>query len=195
MGKDLVGLVLGDVTGHGFAASLLMASTHAYLRALVETSVSLTELMQHVHRALHRELEPERFVSMLIVRLDTRENTLTYVNAGHPSGFVLDESGEILTSMDSTTQPLALLPTIDPKEIGPIALRRGQLILLMTDGLLEALSPSGEEFGLDRVLRVTRRHQSAASGEILSALYAAVQEFTGRMRPEDDITVMIVKRT
>ena len=65
----------------------------------------------------------------------------------------------------------------------------------MTDGLLEALSPSGEEFGLDRVLRVTRRHQSAASGEILSALYAAVQEFTGRMRPEDDITVMIVKRT
>ena len=150
--------------------------------------------MQNVHRALHRELEPERFVSMLIARLDTDEDTLTYVNAGHPSGFILDESGEIITALESTTQPLALLPTIDPQEVGPIRLLRGQLVLLMTDGLLEAQSPDGQEFGLDRVLRVTRAHQIKSAAEISTELYAAVQEFTGRTRPEDDITAMIVKR-
>ena len=194
MGHGRVGLVLGDVTGHGFGASLLMATTHAYARALVETSKGLCDLMQNIHRALHRELEPERFVSMLIVRLDTIEHTLTHVNAGHPSGFVLDENGEILTTMDSSTQPLALLPSIDPKEIGPIPMLPGQMALLMTDGLFEAQSPDGEEFGLERVLQVARAHRSAPAAGISSALYDAVRDFTGRVRPEDDITLMIVKR-
>jgi sigma-B regulation protein RsbU (phosphoserine phosphatase) len=194
MGDGCVGLVVGDVTGHGFAASLLMASTHAYLRALVETYLDPCELIHHVHFALYRELEPERFVSILLARLNYQEHTLTYVNAGHPSGYVLDESGNILTSMDSVTWPLATMPTIDPKEIGPIHLQEGQLLLLMTDGLLEAESPAGEAFGLDRVLAVTREHQRAPAAEVLDALYLAVGGFTGRKRPEDDITVIVVKR-
>jgi sigma-B regulation protein RsbU (phosphoserine phosphatase) len=194
MGDGCIGLVVGDVTGHGFSASLLSASTHAYLRALVETYADPRELIEHVHSALHRELEPERFVSMILARLNFQEHTLTYVNAGHPSGYVLDESGNILASMDSVTWPLATMPTIDPREIGPIHLQEGQLVLLMTDGILEAESPTGEDFGLDRVLAVARERQHAPAAEILDALYRAVKGFTSRERPLDDITVIVVKR-
>lgn len=107
---------------------------------------------------------------------------------------MLDMSGNILTSLDSTTWLLAMLPGIEPEEIGPIRLHKGQLALLMTDGLLEARSPAGEDFGLDRALEVTREHQRAPAAEILDALYLAVDEFTRRKWPEDDITLVVLKR-
>jgi PAS domain S-box-containing protein len=194
MGDGSMCVVVGDVTGHGFSAALLMASTHAYLRALVEFHPDLCDLVTRVHTALRRELAPGRFVSALLARLDFRNHTLTCVNAGHPSGYVLDRGGSILASLDSTTWPLAVLPEIRPVEVGPIRLQEGQLALLMTDGVLEARSPTGEDFGLERVLEVAREHQCASAAQILDALYLAIHEFTGRERPEDDVTVVLVKR-
>ncbi|MBW2542159.1 MAG: SpoIIE family protein phosphatase [Deltaproteobacteria bacterium] len=194
MGADHIGLVVGDVTGHGFSASLLMASTRAYLRALAEAYPDPCELITHVHTALYRELEPERFVSLILAKLDFRKHSISYVNAGHSSGYVFGPEGDVLTTLDSTTFPVATLPEIAPQEIGPIYLREGQLVLLMTDGLYEARSETGEDFGLERVLRTVRDHQEASAVEIIDALHLAVRTFTARVRPEDDITIVIVKR-
>jgi PAS domain S-box-containing protein len=189
-----LGVVVGDVSGHGFSASLLMATTHAYLRSLAASHPDLCELVSLVHAALWREIEEGRFVTLLLARVDPQNHTLTYVNAGHPSGYVLDAKGNVLVSLESSTFPLAALSWISPKEGGPISLHEGELLLLVTDGLLEARSPTGPGFGLQRVLEVVRGCLRDPAAQIVEALHIAVREFTGRERPEDDITIVAVKR-
>jgi len=188
-----LGLVVADVSGHGFGSALLMASTHATLRSLATAFDRIDEIVARTNALLCNETEDDKFVTMLLARLDPEGRSLSYVNAGHPAGCVLDASGAVKATLDSTGLPLGISPDEEFPSGGPIALEPGDLVLLLTDGVLEARSPEGAQFGVERALEVVRaaRHQPAAA--IIELLREAVCRFAWQSKLPDDLTALVVK--
>lgn len=193
MDDERVGVVVGDVSGHGLAPSLLMASTHAYMRTLAKMQSELPDILALVNSSLVAETEDDRFVTMLFACLNPRTRTFVYANAGHPTGYVIDSPGQIKALLKSEAMPLGIMSENEFPVADPIALDPGDLVLLLTDGILEALSPEGTFFGAERVLDVVRQHRQRTAAEITEALRDAVRRFTGRERLVDDVTAVVIK--
>jgi serine phosphatase RsbU (regulator of sigma subunit) len=186
-------IVIGDVSGHGLSAALVMSSTRAYLRGLALASLGIDELLSTANRALVNETEGDRFVTLLYVRLSPGALRLSYTSAGHPPAYVMSASGGIRGTLESTAIPLGILVD-EPFPVGPqIELASGDVILLLTDGVTEAFAPSGEAFGIDRALRTLRESRARSAAEIIDDLYKAVKEFSGESELTDDITAVVIK--
>ena len=156
MADRTLGLVIADVSGHGFAPALLMSAVQSHLRALVDIHAEMDVILHRVNARLVERTEESRFVTLFFAQIDPVSRRLTYVNAGHPPGFVLDKSGNLKSELASTAFLLGVLPDAEfiPKDYG--VLEPGDLLLLLTDGVLEAPSPDGIPFGVDRALGVVR---------------------------------------
>jgi PAS domain S-box-containing protein len=188
-----VGVVVGDVTGHGVSAALLMASTSAHLRSFVEDHTDVEEILVHTNSLLCRETEEGRFVTLFFARLDPATRLLHYASAGHPAGYVLDQSGGVKHMMKSITTPLAIFPDNQFPVSGPIQLEPGDLVLLVTDGIAEAMASGEVLFGEERMLEVVRAHRDLEAREIIEKLHQAVGQFTQREQPSDDLTIVVIK--
>ncbi len=186
-------LAIGDVSGHGLGPALLAVSTETLLRVLAETHVDLCELITRANFYLVRQTDEERFVTLLFGRLDPVSRVFRYVNAGHTTGYVLDQSGAIKVELKSTAMPLGVSPDATYPEGAPVTLTPGDLLVLLTDGIVEARSPTGEQFGSRRALDVIRAHDTRTAREIIDRLHRAVCAFTQQDRLEDDATAIIVK--
>jgi PAS domain S-box-containing protein len=186
-------IVVGDVSGHGFGAALLMASTAAHLRSFAEEHSDLEEIVKHTNALLNHEVEEDRFVTLLFARIGLSSGTIEYVNAGHPSGYVLDPSGDVKAVLESSTLPLAILPDGDFPVSNPIQLKPDDLIVLVTDGVLEACSSDDRVFGNQRMLETVRANRHLKAEEIIESLHRAVSEFTGGGTLQDDVTVVVMK--
>ena len=150
-----LGVVVGDVSGHGIGAALQMASTLAFLRSLAQTCATIGEIMTRLNGFVYEGTE-EDFVTLVLTRIDLKARTLTYANAGHPPGYVLDAAGDVRAELSSSTIPLGIEGHLDFPVGAPIALGPGDLVVLVTDGILEAESPEGILFGEDRLLELIR---------------------------------------
>ena len=188
-----LGIAVGDVSGHGFSSALLMASTSAHLRSFVEDHTDVEEILVHTNSLLCRETEEGRFVTLFFARLDPASRLLHFAGAGHPAGYVLDRSGNVKNVMKSNRVPLAILPESDFPVCGPIRLEPNDVVLLVTDGILEAASPEGELFGTARMLDIVRGNRRRKAAEITETLQWAVRDFIQREQPRDDVTVVVVK--
>jgi PAS domain S-box-containing protein len=188
-----MGIVVGDVSGHGFSSALLMATTSAHLRSYIEEHSDVEEILTHINAILCREVEEGRFVTFFLGRLEITSRTLHYVNAGHPSGYVIDASGEIKATLDSSTFPLAILPESEFEVSGPVALEPNDVVLLTTDGILEAQSATHELFGKERMLEVVKANRHKKASEIIDNLQQAVSDFTECHEHVDDLTTVVVK--
>jgi sigma-B regulation protein RsbU (phosphoserine phosphatase) len=134
----------------------------------------------------------DHFVTLFLLRLDPGTRSLLYASAGHCPGYVLDCQGRTKAVLASTGCPLGLdlaneFPTGPPTTLEP-----GELLVLFTDGIDEAVSPARELFGVERLLGLVRAHQREAPEAILDALFHAVGDFSGHPL-HDDITAVIVK--
>jgi PAS domain S-box-containing protein len=171
-------IAIGDVSGHGFAAALLMAEVRAYLRALALTQTDVGAVVALLNRGLIGDLR-DQFVTLLLVQLHPSLRSLRYVSAGHLAGYVLDPSGAVKGVLESTGPPLGIdLEDAFPAG-GPMPLDPGDLVLLLTDGIVEAHAPDGTLFGSDRALDAVRRHRGESAIGIVDRLYQAVRDFTG----------------
>jgi sigma-B regulation protein RsbU (phosphoserine phosphatase) len=188
-----LGIVIGDVCGHGVGSALLTASTAAHLRSFVQEHSDLRDVLVRTNCLLCREVEFGTFVTLLFTRIDTSSRTIQYVNAGHPPGYVLDRSGDVKVVMEGRTYPVALFPETDFPLSGEIGLEDGDVIVLVTDGLLEAYSPEGKAFGADRMLEVVRCNRDRSASEIVEALQVSVRRFADSGKLEDDSTVVVIK--
>jgi serine phosphatase RsbU (regulator of sigma subunit) len=191
--EDSLGIVVADVSGHDFSAALLTASSCAHLRSFVEGHSDIGEVLSHANSILCRETEDCRFVTLLFACLEPETRLLRYVNAGHPSGCVLNSSGDIKATLQSNTLPLSIELDIEFPIEGPIRLEAGDIVILMTDGILEAHSPSGEMFGTERMLACVRANRHRAMAEIIGTLRQAVRDFTQHEKLLDDVTVVGIK--
>ena len=124
--------------------------------------------------------------------LDTERGTFVYANAGHPAGYVMNAFGEVKAHLSSTSLPLAISSDAKFTLGEPVQLSPGDLVFMLTDGILEARSPDGISFGERRALEAVRSHRQMSAKEIVEGLCRTVGEFSRRQKPEDDITALIV---
>jgi serine phosphatase RsbU (regulator of sigma subunit) len=193
LGDDSLGVAIGDVSGHGIGPALLMAEVRAYLRAFAHTHAEPGEILGLVNRVLLPDIEGDRFITLLLARLDPRQRSLTYASAGHVTGYVLDDAGEIKQALPSTSIPLGINRETNFPGSAPIALADGDLVLFLTDGVLEARSPDGFVFGSQRTIDVVRFYRRSSARQIVENLYYAVCAFTQGQPQYDDITATVIK--
>jgi serine phosphatase RsbU (regulator of sigma subunit)/DNA-binding NarL/FixJ family response regulator len=188
-----LGLVVGDVCGHGLGAAIVMALTCAHLRSLTQIHNEVEEILRRINRFLIDETD--RFVTLLFARLDGPTRTLVCTNAGHPAGYVLDASGQVKARIPSTTLPLAIVQDAAFPPSDSVALKSGDVVLLLTDGVLEAKSPADEPFGIERTLEVVHSHREQPAAEIVAAIHRHVEEFCSPQKVLDDVTAIVIKVT
>jgi serine phosphatase RsbU (regulator of sigma subunit) len=184
-------VVVGDVCGHGFGPALVMAELRAYLRAFLLTRTDVGEIVRLLNRALAGDTD--RFVTLFIAKLDPATRSLVYAGAGHLPGYLFDADGEVKARLESTGLPLAILPDADyPAEAAP-PLEPGEMVLLLTDGIVEAHGPDEDLFGIERVLQLVKAHRDRPAREVLNTLFGAVRDFCGTVAQPDDMTAIVIK--
>ena len=192
MRGDAIGFAIGDSSGHGLGPALLMASTRAYVQSLCEVHADPGMILTSVNRFLGREIGDDRFVTLWLGRLDPPARTLTYSSAGHEC-YWLDGAGVLKGKLTGTALPLG----INPEELVPtapmIVLEPGDIVLLLTDGVVDTPSPSEERFGLQRTLEVIHANRDRPAAEIVEALFGALRDFLQDVPQEDDCTVVVLK--
>jgi PAS domain S-box-containing protein len=192
---DALAIVVADVTGHGVGPALVMAEVRAYLRSLFHTTDDLVSIMNTINSFLVDDLDDNLFVTMLLAKLELESGRCTYVNSGHPSGFIVDRSGEVAAELNSVCLPLGLFHDRWQCVEHPVVLSEGNIAVLATDGVLESESPYGEEYGSGRLLEVVREYRLEPAREIVEHVYAAIRNFAQEESQKDDVTIVICKRT
>jgi len=187
------GIVIADVTGHGIGPALLMAEARAYLRLLAQNQDDLGEILTTANRVLSEDIGSERFITMLLVGLDPAARLLWHANAGHPAGYVFGADGRIKLQMKRTGVPLGINPETVYPAAQPTQLASGDLVLLLTDGIDEAVSPDDQIFGIDHTLEVVRAHRDLSAREVVQKLYDEVRRFAENAPQLDDATAVVVK--
>jgi phosphoserine phosphatase RsbU/P len=188
-----LGLVVGDVSGHGFGPALIMANTRAYLRALSLTCSGVGDILTRANAALREDTADEHFVTLLYAALHPQDRTLVYASAGHNPGYVLDCDGKIRATLKSTEIPLGISSDAVFKTAEPITLATGDVLLLFTDGVVEARGPDKSDFGNERMIEVIHQNCDRPSKDIVDAIYRAAREFADDQPQKDDITVLLAK--
>lgn len=185
-------IALGDVSGKGTAAALLMSSLHAAIHGQVSAQRSLAETVSSVNRYLADNTPANRFVTLFITELDPRSGTLRYINAGHNPPLIGRADGTI-EQLSSGGFPLGILPAAE-FEVGETQLHPGESLIVYSDGVSEANNSQEEEFGMERLTDVIRRNLSASAAGMRDKVESALSAFTQTAPANDDITLVIVKR-
>ncbi|MHC4402195.1 MAG: SpoIIE family protein phosphatase [Planctomycetota bacterium] len=193
MPNGTVGFVIGDVSGHGFGPALLMASTCARLRSLAESMTPVDAILARVNTALAKETAEGRFVTLLLGVLDPQRRALVFTNAGHPAGMVLDRFGNVKAELESTALPLGILTQTAFPAAGPVVLQPGDTVVMLTDGVLEAMSSEDVFFGSSRALEIVRANLDKPAREIVERLHRAVCHFSRGETLQDDVTLLVIK--
>ncbi len=188
---ECLGLVIGDVSGHGLDSALVMAELRAVVRATARTVSEVGESLSVVNRVLVADTEDARFATLLLAVLHLPSRSLRYANAGHPPGYVLDASGRVKLQLGALGPPLGLFSEAAFSSHDGLRLSAGDSLVLFTDGVTESESPAGTPFGLDRLLEVVRARRGAPASSLVEAIRDAVQEFTDRAPLQDDLTVVV----
>jgi PAS domain S-box-containing protein len=188
-----VGIVIGDVSGHGFSSALLTFSTCAHLRSFVVDHDDLEEILQHTNSALCRETDDGLFETLLFAKLQPATRTLEYVNAGHPAGLIIDQAGKLKQSLKSSTIPLGIMADASFQTSKPIQMEVGDIAIFVTDGILETRSSDGSFFDVEHVLETVRGHLHRPARGIVEAVQENVRDFAHRQQLRDDVTIVVVK--
>lgn len=185
-------IAIGDVSGKGTPASLLMANLQATIRALVPLRLPLSELTARVNDLMCQNTGSDRFITFFWAVIDPAARTLTYVNAGHNYPYLLRADGAT-RRLDRGGMILGVLPTSTPYDEETVPLAAGDLLVLFTDGVSEAMSREEEEFGEERLEEVLVRHRDRPARETVAAVQEAVLAFTRGAQQSDDITLMTLR--
>jgi serine phosphatase RsbU (regulator of sigma subunit) len=191
LGPQRLGLIIGDVSGKGIAAALLMANLQANLRSQSALAFDQPEaLLRSVNRLFFDNTGDSAYASLLFAEYDDATRRLRYVNCGHLSGVLLRRDGS-LEQLESTSTLLGLFREWDcsmrEQELSP-----GDVLALYTDGITEASNERGEEFGERGLIATLRQHQELSCQSLLSAIVDEVRRFSSQEQ-HDDITAIIAK--
>jgi len=188
------GMVVADVCGKGIGPALVMAETRAFLRSLSRSHANLSSIMETLNQMLVQDLEEASFVTLLIASLNLQTGQLGFANAGHPPGFILDSHGTVRDTLSATGLPLGMFPDATYQCRREISLQPGDLLLFVTDGVLECENEDGVPFGEERLLDVLKNLIRLPSVKIVDAIYDAVKEFSSGNHFQDDITILVCRR-
>jgi PAS domain S-box-containing protein len=188
-----LGLVIGDVSGKGIDAALVMVAARAYLRCVAETHCDPGTVLTRVNGLLCADLEDNQFVTMMVAWVDRREGLLRYASAGHVDGLVFDAGGALKVSLPSTGPPLGLFKDATIPTEPAVRFEPGDTVVFVTDGITEAEDAQGQAFELRRVAATVRHLHHEPASKIVHQIYRAVRMFTGPTDQADDMTAVVCK--
>ena len=186
-----LGLAIGDVSGKGISAALLMASLRASLRGMMLYGLNdLAGLMQKVNRLVYEASTANRYATFFFAVYDAASRELRYVNAGHNPPVLL-RCGEV-SRLETGGLVVGLLPSV-PYAQGSLTLAPGDILLAYTDGISEAMTAADEEWGEERMIDVFRSRHLKPAEEMVSEMFRVADDFTRGAPQHDDMTVLVLK--
>lgn len=193
MPDGCIGMVIGDVSGHGLGAALLMATTRGYLRAFARNESDPAILLTKLNEELLKDLSDGLFVTMVIALLNPQENTLVYASAGHPPALLISQAGKIKYEMKSTGIPLGVIKGYQYQKSNLIKLETDDILFFLTDGVIEARSNQKIDFGFERTIEFIKSNHLISAQQLVELLIQNIRSFSANRPQEDDITLLICK--
>ena len=190
-GRECV-LFIADVSGKGVAASLLTASLEALAASPIEDGLPADEVFRRLSRQLYHRTPPEKYATAFIAVLAPETGRVRWANAGHNPSLVVRAGGEV-ERLGPTGPPLGLLPGVS-YAMAEVSLRAGDLVVLYTDGIVEAADPADDEYGLERLISVCRAWREAPLGELARRLEEDLAAFVRGVPYADDRTIVLLRR-
>ena len=187
-----IGVVFGDVAGHGMTAGLIMAMAKSAIHTQVKADGRPAMLLPRLGEVLLEMSAPNQYMTMVFAELDLEGREMSYLNAGHHFPVVYRAAADEIEYLESTGPPLGLLP-VSPGEPQKRHLNPGDVIAFYSDGLVEAFNGNDQEFGIQRLAEIvaTRSNQPAAT--IVDEVFSAVRRFSGDRAWHDDATLVVVR--
>ena len=191
-GNSRVAMVLGDVSGKGMPASLLMMGLQARVQVLIEEPKSLAEVMTRLNRITSANCPSNRFISLFFCILDGDTGDLTFCNAGHNPPLIIRANGTY-DQLKGGGPVLGILPFIEYQEYHA-KLDEGDALVIYSDGVTEANNPAGDEFEIEGLAETVIRNRVECAGAIVSHINKDLVTYTAGAPPSDDITLIVARR-
>ena len=193
-GKKRIGIVVGDVTDHGIPSALLMTTARAFLRERVQTPPSeCAAIISDVNKRLVRDVEElNLFMTMFYSEIAIKEKMIRWVKAGHEPAILYTPGTDSYELLAGAGLPLGVMEDAVYKEFQK-QINSGQIILIGTDGIKEAVDTHGEMFGNERLLDVIRQHADQPARYILDKAFESLNDFRHPLEPDDDETLVVIK--
>jgi sigma-B regulation protein RsbU (phosphoserine phosphatase) len=189
-------VVIGDISGHGIPSALMMATGRAFLRQRSALPGNLSDIVSDVNRQMTRDFEESgSFMTLFYLSIDPVNRNLCWVRAGHDPAIFYDPETDKFDVLRGAGMALGVDAAGRYEEFHKTGLKRGQIIVLGSDGLWEARNPQGKMFGKEPIHQIIRRNPQAIAREILTSSFNAFNVFVGDRAPEDDVTLVIIKIT
>ena len=192
IGEDKWGLVIADVSGKGVPAALFMALSRTLVRANAVADISVEETIRRANDLIAEHDRASMFVTLFYGVLDPVKRTLTYVSAGHNPSLMMKSGSSDVVLMRAEGIALGVLRDIK-LEVKQIALDSGDVVLLYTDGVTEAINGAEEQFGMQRLSDLSQQSVNLHADEIIKRIEQTVVEFSGDQPQFDDFTLMVLK--
>lgn len=188
-------VVIGDVTGHGIAAALLMTTARALLRSHADDPDALPAILHKVNHNLARDARPGQFMTLYFLTIEPEAGVMRWVSAGHDAAVVYRPGSDDFTEFAGNDIPLGVEPEWDFHEYTSPIPEPGAVAVLGTDGIWEARNPEGEMYGKDRLRDVIRRGAGSDADTIAQAIISDVVRFRRSSPQTDDITLVVLRTT
>ena len=188
-----LGIAIGDVSGKGIGAALMMANLEASLRALTSVGHDLAELMQQINSLVYEASSANRYATLFYAEYDPRNRQLSYVNAGHNPPLILRKSAAAwqVFRLETGGPVVGLLRQCYQQ--GSVPLESGDLIVLFTDGISESMNAGDEEWGEDRLIEFAKTCHGLPASEVMTRTLAAAEGFAAGASQHDDMTLVVLR--
>jgi phosphoserine phosphatase RsbU/P len=188
-----IGLVVGDVSGKGMPAALMVSVLHSALRLLLDQDGFGPAMLERLNRHVHESSASNKFITMLLAELDPATGGLHYMNAGHNPAILLRADGRA-EELPAGGMPIGLMP-IARFQSRALTLEHGDLLCIYSDGITEAAAPDDEEFGMERLTDLLRAGRDRPLAELVESIPHAIGEFSQGLPQGDDQTLVLLRRS
>ena len=183
--------MLGDVSGKGVAAAMLMSHLHALFRALISVELPLDLIVERASRVFCESTQADQYATLVCGKA-TAQGDIEICNAGHLPSLLLQ--GTDCRYLNANGLPLGLFCS-EKFSIDHVKMRRGDYLMLMTDGLSEAQNPSGEELGIEPIIEISGKHSIQSASELVRLSVKKAADFRAGARTKDDLTLLVIERS
>jgi hypothetical protein len=195
LGKNRLGIIIGDVSGKGTQAAFYMTLTKGFLKAIAKHTDSPAEVLTKMNELFYENVERGRFISMIYAVIDLETKLIRIARAGHNPVIYLDVNGNV-----NLISPIGLALGLEKGDLfskviteSEEKIESGKTFIFYTDGFTEAINKKGNEYGLDRMIEIVKSWNNSSSSEIQEKMIADVNKFIGKAPQHDDMTMVILK--
>lgn len=187
------GFVVADISGHGVSAGMLMTSLQTVFHTLSPETDSPVDVLKRINRLYIHNINFSTFVTLVFAKLDPQTRMLSYANAGHNPPLLYRRPTKEISWLSPTGAAIGLMDEYKV-QLEQLELQAGDILLLYTDGIVEALNPQGtDQFGYDRLVEIVQQNEGASAGELTHSVRQALNDFTQGSQLADDITLVVCK--